>query len=91
MTEYLTPIQTKLFNELSLGVSLTRKELVRKLDKPRTTIYDNLLKLRDKKLVEKFIKYNEIRGRGRPLVFWFIPKNLLHDTFKKIGENNEKS
>lgn len=87
MSEYLTPIQTELLKELKKGESLTRAELVKKLDKPRTTIYDNLLKLQERKMVKKYPKYNEGRGRGRPLVLWFIPRKLLHQTFKEIGNN----
>ena len=86
MTEYLTPIQYDLLSELSKGISLTRKDLVKKLDTPRTTIYDNLLKLQKRKLIKKFTRNNGMRGR--PLTLWFIPKNLLHELFKEIGENN---
>lgn len=86
---YMTPIQSELFEALSHGTSLTRNDLVKKLDRARTTIYDNLEKLEIKKLIQRFGK--QTGTRGRPLIFWFIPKHLLHDTFKKIGENNEKS
>ena len=36
----------------------------------RTTIYDNLVKLQKRKLIEKFSRSNG--KRGRPLVFWKI-------------------
>ena len=83
--DYLTPIQYDLLNELSKGISLTRNDLVTKLEKPRTTIYNNLEKLEIKKIIKRYKKHNGFRGR--PLTLWFIPKNLLHELFKEIGEN----
>ena len=47
-----------------------RKELVKGLGTPRTTVYDNLLKLQKRKLIEKFTKNNGLRGR--PVVKWRI-------------------
>lgn len=77
----MTPIQTNIFTELSHGKSLTRHDLVEKLKKTRTTIYDNLLKLQKEKLVQKFSRNNE--ERGRPLVLWYIPRHIL----KEIDNN----
>jgi predicted ArsR family transcriptional regulator len=66
--EYLTPIQYNLIKKLqNIGPS-TRRDLVKVLNSPRTTIYDNLLKLQKRKLIEKFTRNNGMRGR--PLVFW---------------------
>ena len=66
--EYLTPIQYNLMKKLQdIGPS-TRRDLVKVLNSPRTTIYDNLLKLQKRKLIEKFTRNNGMRGR--PLVFW---------------------
>ena len=66
--EYLTPIQYNLIKKLqNIGPS-TRKDLVKVLNSPRTTIYDNLLKLQKRRLIEKFTRNNGMRGR--PLVFW---------------------
>ena len=68
LKEYLTPIQSNLIKTLKNVGPLTRRELVKKLETPRTTIYDNLVKLQKRKLIEKF---SRIDGkRGRPLVFW---------------------
>ena len=65
---YLTPIQNNLIKLLQqLGPS-TRNDLVNQLETPRTTIYDNLLKLQKRRLIEKFTRNNG--KRGRPLVFW---------------------
>lgn len=52
-----------------------RKKLSRRiveLHNKRTTIYDNLVKLQKRKLVEKFSRNNG--KRGRPFVFWKIKK-----------------
>jgi len=65
---YLTPIQHSLVKTLQNIGPLSRSELVKELDTPRTTIYDNLLKLQKIKLIEKFSRNNG--KRGRPLVFW---------------------
>jgi uncharacterized membrane protein len=68
--EYLTPIQSNLINKLRNFGPTTRKDLVKILNNPRTTIYDNLLKLQKRKLIEKFTRNNGMRGR--PLVFWKV-------------------
>jgi len=66
--EILTPIQNNLIKTLDEKGPLTRRDLVKLLGTPRTTIYDNLLKLQKRKVVEKFSR-NE-GNRGRPLIFW---------------------
>ena len=68
--EYLTPIQSNLINKLRNFGPTTRKDLVKILNSPGTTIYDNLLKLQKRKLIEKFTRNNGMRGR--PLVFWKV-------------------
>jgi predicted ArsR family transcriptional regulator len=70
LREYLSPIQFNLIKTLKDIGPLTRRELVKKLDTPRTTIYDNLIKLQKRKVVEKFSRNNG--KRGRPLIFWKI-------------------
>ncbi len=65
---YLSPIQYNLIRTLENIGPLTRKDLVKQLKTPRTTIYDNLIKLQKIKLIEKFSRNDGIRGR--PLVFW---------------------
>ena len=66
--EFLSPTQHNLIKILRNGGPLTRRDLVNQLKTPRTTIYDNLIKLQKRKVVEKFIKNSG--KRGRPLVFW---------------------
>ncbi|MFW9988968.1 MAG: hypothetical protein ACFFC3_09955 [Candidatus Odinarchaeota archaeon] len=68
LKEYLTPIQFNLIKTLKEIGPSTRRDLVKELKTPRTTIYDNLVKLQKSKLIEKFSRNNG--RRGRPLVFW---------------------
>ena len=66
--EYLSPTQYNLIKTLENTGPLTRKDLVKQLKTPRTTIYDNLIKLQKRTLIEKFSRNDG--KRGRPLVFW---------------------
>lgn len=68
--DFFTPLQNSLITILENNGPITRRELVKTLKIPRTTIYDNLLKLQKKKMIEKFSRNNG--RRGRPLVFWRI-------------------
>lgn len=65
---YLSPIQYVIFKTLEKIGPVTRRELAKKLEIPRTTIYDNLIKLQKRKLIEKYSRNNG--RRGRPLTFW---------------------
>jgi len=67
-SELFTPIQNNLIKILENTGSITRRDLVKQLNVPRTTIYDNLIKLHKRKLIEKFTRNNG--NRGRPLVLW---------------------
>lgn len=66
--DFLSPIQFNLIKTLKNEGPLTRRDLVKELEVPRTTIYDNLIKLQKRKLIEKFSRNNG--KRGRPLIFW---------------------
>ena len=82
----MTPIQLRIFEKLTSGTSIARKELVKTLKSPRTTIFDNLVKLQNKKingfpLVMKFSKNTGLRGR--PVILWYIPKRILNQINKK--------
>ncbi|MFX0035039.1 MAG: hypothetical protein ACFE9I_05290 [Candidatus Hermodarchaeota archaeon] len=68
--EYQSPIQFNLIKTLKAIGPLTRRDLVKELKSPRTTIYDNLVKLQKRKVIEKFSRNDG--KRGRPLVFWKI-------------------
>ena len=71
----MTSIQLRIIKKLASGTSIARKELVKILKSPRTTIFDNLVKLQKQKLVKKYSRNNGIRGR--PIVYWFIPRKVL--------------
>jgi len=66
--DFLSPIQSNLMKTLKDDGPLTRRDLVKELKIPRTTIYDNLVKLQKRKLIEKFSRNDG--KRGRPLIFW---------------------
>ncbi len=68
--DLLSPIQYNLLKALEKTGPSTRKDLVKHLDTARTTIYDNLMKLQKRKLIEKFSRTDG--KKGRPLVFWKI-------------------
>ncbi|MEJ2250538.1 MAG: hypothetical protein P8Y97_12910 [Candidatus Lokiarchaeota archaeon] len=68
--DILSPLQFNLIKKLESDGPLTRRQLVRQLKTPRTTIYDNLVKLQQRKIVEKFSRNNG--KRGRPRIFWKI-------------------
>ena len=57
-----------IFNALKENQPATRMQLCDKTGIARTTIYDNLVKLQKRKLIEKFSRTDG--KRGRPLVFW---------------------
>ncbi len=68
LKEIASPIQDNLLKVLQQSGPITRRDLVKQLNSPRTTVYDNLLKLQKLKVVEKFSR--TAGGRGRPLVYW---------------------
>ncbi len=68
LKEFFSPIQFNLIKTLRDEGPLTRRDLVKELKIPRTTIYDNLVKLQKRKLIEKFSRTDG--KRGRPLIFW---------------------
>ena len=63
-----SPLQLDLLNTLEKNGPQTRSDLIKKLDSPRTTIYDNLTRLQNHNLVRKFSR--PTNSRGRPLVFF---------------------
>ncbi len=66
--EIFSPIQKDLVEELQKKGPMTRAEMVKALAKPRTTIFDNLMGLVDHKMVKKYSR--PTNSRGRPLVFF---------------------
>lgn len=65
----LTPFQRELLRVLAESGPLLRSELVLLTGKPRTTIYDNLMRLINLGLVKK-VQWP--RGRGRPRVLFCL-------------------
>ncbi|NLJ20818.1 MAG: helix-turn-helix transcriptional regulator [Bacteroidales bacterium] len=63
-------LQEDLVDILKKYGALTRGELVEKLNKPRTTIYDNLAVLMKHDIVKTFSK--KANGRGRPIVYFHL-------------------
>lgn len=70
---YLLPIQVNILKTLIKQGPMARRDLVKQLKTPRTTIYDNLNKLQKKRVVEKFTRNDGTRGR--PLVFWKVKES----------------
>jgi len=64
-------------------IGLTRDRLMDKLNLARTTVYDNLFKLRNLKIIDKTLLHKETRGR--PLVLWYLNKDSKLKTY-----NNNK-
>ena len=63
-----SPLQKELMEMLEEQGPMTRHELVENTGKPRTTIYDNLMRLQKYNLVKKFPRPRNTRGR--PSIFF---------------------
>jgi predicted transcriptional regulator len=67
-----SPLQKELVKVLEDNGPMTRKDLVKNVDKPRTTVYDNLMGLIQSNIVKKYSR--PTNARGRPLVFFKLIK-----------------
>ena len=65
---YFSPLQRELLRILDEKGPMTRADLVKLVESPRTTVYDNLMRLANHNLVRKFSRPTNFRGR--PLVFF---------------------
>lgn len=74
--EIITPVQNSIIKALEILGPSPRRDLVSYLNTPRTTKFDNLKKLQNRKQIEF---YNENKGqRGRPLRIWkLIDKEII--------------
>ncbi|WP_457556589.1 hypothetical protein [Candidatus Harpocratesius sp.] len=63
-----SPLQKELIEVLEKNGPMTRAELVKRVRSPRTTVYDNLMRLNNYNLIKKFSR--PTNSRGRPLVFF---------------------
>jgi predicted ArsR family transcriptional regulator len=68
----ISPIEERLISILKDGGPLTRDQLVKKMDVPRTTIFDGLKKLIQRDEVKKYPFYETQRSRGRPQVMFSL-------------------
>jgi predicted ArsR family transcriptional regulator len=66
------PLRDLLFKTLEINGAMTRAQIVQAIEKPRTTIYDNLDALINQKKVKKFSR--QVNARGRPVVFFKLKK-----------------
>jgi predicted transcriptional regulator len=66
----LSPLQKDLIKALEKNGPMTRADIVRSVDKPRTTIYDNLVGLIRHHVVKKYSR--PTNSKGRPLVFFKV-------------------
>ena len=82
----INEIQNKILKELVKGIALTRDEIVKRVRIPRTTLFDNLSKLREKKYVFNYKNYTHLKGR--PKVYWYIPVRILKIINNKNFYNN---
>jgi predicted ArsR family transcriptional regulator len=72
-----SPLQRELVNELRKHDGpMTRMELVKAVKKPRTTVYDNLMRLVTQGYIMKKPHYRNTLGR--PKVYYY----LIEDEFK---------
>lgn len=68
-TPSLSPLQCVIIDVLKQD-SMTRKEIEKELNTPRTTIYDNLIKLQKHEIIEKSTRNT---GQiGQPKIYWSI-------------------
>jgi predicted ArsR family transcriptional regulator len=61
-------LQGELIKTLEKNGAMTRAQMVQALEKPRTTVYDNLAVLIERGVVKKFSR--QVNVRGRPVVFF---------------------
>ena len=78
-------IQLTIFlNLINNPKGLSRKEIVKNTNIPRTTVFDNLTKLSNRKIkiINKLLEipyvnfYHSWHGIGRPKTIWFVPKAI---------------
>ncbi len=71
--DYLTSLQKELIKIIEEHGPTQRRTFVKLLNTPRTTVYDNLLKLQKWKIIERFSFNNGLRGR--PVIYWKLKNN----------------
>lgn len=81
---YMGIIPTQIYKLLWKNNRMTRDELLEKLNRPRTTIYDNLKRMAERGIVEsepedQDAMFKEYNKRGRPKVFWYLTQTFIID------------
>lgn len=71
--EIFSPLQKEMIALLEKNGPMTRKDIVQSVDAPRSTVYDNLMRLQRFNLIKKFSR--PTNTRGRPLVFFKLVGN----------------
>jgi len=85
----LSPLQKDLIKFLEKNGPSTRADIVRGLEKPRTTIYDNLEGLMLNRIVKKYSR--PTNSRGRPLVFFRVIEEYERPVKEEVPIIEEKS
>lgn len=85
----LSPLQKDLIKLLEKNGPSTRADIVRTLKKPRTTVYENLVGLIHQKMVKKYSR--PTNSRGRPLVFFKVVEDYEKPVEEKQSLPEEKS
>lgn len=67
---WISPLQKDIIQKLKMNGPMTRMDLVKNVNKPRTTVYDNLVGLMQHNIVRKYSR--PTNARGRPLVFFKV-------------------
>ena len=70
---YLTPFQKRLIQILETDGPQTRAQLVKKVNRARTTIFDSLVKLMNRRIVTSYPNPDRPEGkRGRPKILFAL-------------------
>jgi len=70
LDEMFSPLQHQLVAKLREHGPMTRSQLTKAVDEPRTTVYDNLMRLIEYGYVVKKPHYRNTRGR--PKVYYYL-------------------
>lgn len=70
-------LEIEIFEILQENGAMTRSELVKKIQRPRTTIYDNMVAMIQKKIIKKYTRM--LNRRGRPIVFFKLSKEYAEE------------
>ena len=90
---YMGIIPTQIYKLLWKNNRMTRDELLEKLNKPRTTIYDNLKRMTERGIVEneseeQYAMFKEYNKRGRPKVYWRLTQTFITDMESVLDGKN---